>query len=146
MSCVERAFQLFQFHSSGVFGRRFSGHALVEPQSGAYLHCAALAGLVQQQQKVHGMHQVRPFPQQCFAFPQRFPHQAQLAVLQVTQSAVDDARGTAGHSRGEIILLDQERVFAGTCALPRHGYAIDAPADDHHLEALVVQRCSWICS
>ena len=48
-------------------------------------------------------------------------------MLQVTQSAVDDARGTAGYSGGEIILLDQQGVLAGACALPRYGYAVDAP-------------------
>ena len=66
-------------------------------------------------------------------------------MLKVTQPAVDDASGTAGYSRGEIILLDQQRVLARASALPRHSYAVDAPANHHHLKVLAFDRRSRIC-
>ena len=144
MAGVESAFEPLHFHLACVFAARFSCHALVEPQSGAHLQGAALARLIQEQQKLHGMHEVRSLPEQSFPLVQRFPYQAQFAVFEVAQSAVNDARGTAGHSGGKIILLNQQRVLASASALPRHGYAINAPAYHHHLEVLVVQWRSWI--
>jgi hypothetical protein len=90
------------------------------------------------------MHQVRSFPQQVFAFAQRFPYQIELPVFQVTQSAMDDARGTAGYPGSKIVLFHQQRVLPSASALPRHGHAVDAPADHHHLKVLVPQGRSWI--
>jgi hypothetical protein len=58
---------------------------------------------------------------------------------------VNDARGAAGHSGGKIILLNQQSVLASASALPRHGHAINAPADHDHLKVLVIDRRPWIC-
>jgi hypothetical protein len=66
-------------------------------------------------------------------------------VLQVPQSAVDDAGGTAGYSRSEIILFDEQRVFSGASTLPRHSHAIDAAPDNHDLKVLTFQRSPLIC-
>jgi hypothetical protein len=66
-------------------------------------------------------------------------------VFQVTQAAVDYPRGTAGYSRGEIILFDQQRMLAGARALPRYGDTVDAPADYHHLKVLAFEGRSGIC-
>jgi len=66
-------------------------------------------------------------------------------VLQVAKAAVDDARGTAGYSGGEIILFHQKRVLSGASALARYRHAVNAPADYHHLKVLVFQGSSRIC-
>jgi hypothetical protein len=58
---------------------------------------------------------------------------------------VNDARGAAGYSGGEVILFDQQGVFACASALPRHSDAIDAPTNHHHLKVLALQRGSGIC-
>ena len=138
MAGVEGTLHALQFHLAEVV-RFFSGEALVEPQSGAHFHGAALAGLVQQKKKLNGMDQVRALAQQAFPFANRFPNQIDFAVLQVAQAAVNDAGGAAGDAGGEIVLLDQQGAFAGAGAFARHGDAVDAAADDHHLKVLAFQ-------
>ena len=56
---------------------------------------------------MHWMHQVRAFAQQAISLADRIANQIQFTMLQVTQAAVDDACGTAGDARSEVILLDQ---------------------------------------
>ena len=138
MAGVERALDALQFHLTQV-GGFLAGDALVEPQSGAHFHGAALAVLVQQKKKVNGMHQVRSFAQQAFALAHRFPYQIEFTVLEVAQAAVNDASRPAGDARGEIVLLDQQSALAGAGALARHGDAVNAAADDHHLKVLAFQ-------
>jgi len=58
---------------------------------------------------------------------------------------VNDARGTAGHSRGKIVLLNQQRVLSRPGALSRNGHTIDAAANHHHVKVLAVQAGSRIC-
>ena len=84
MPGVQRPLQPLQFHFGGIRARRFSCDTLVEPQSGTHFERTTLTLLVQQQDEVHGMHEVRSFPQQLFAVAQRFPYQIQLPVFQVT--------------------------------------------------------------
>ena len=56
---------------------------------------------------MHWVHQVRAFAKQAISLPYRFANQIQFSMFQVTQAAVDDACGTAGDARSEVILLDQ---------------------------------------
>ena len=86
------------------------------------------------------MHEMRAFAQQSFTLAKRFANQTQLAVLKVAQSPVDDARGTAGDSGSEIILLDQQSCLARAGALPRHRHAMNAPADHHHVKVAAFER------
>jgi hypothetical protein len=91
------------------------------------------------------MHEVRFFPKQLFPLAERFPNQTYFTVLQITQAAVNDARGAAGYSRSEVILLDQQGMFARAGALPRYSDAIDAAANHHYLKVLAFQGSSGIC-
>ena len=102
---VEGALHALEFHLTEVV-RFLPGEALVDPQSGAHFHGAAMAGLIQQKKKLNGMDQVGTLAQQAFPFADRFPHQIDLTVLQVAQSAVNDSGGTAGNAGREVILLD----------------------------------------
>ena len=86
------------------------------------------------------MDEVRSFAQQAFPLAHRFAHQADLAMFEIAQAAVNDARRSAGHAGGEIVLLDQQRALAGAGALARHGHAVNAAANDHHMEMLPIQR------
>ena len=88
------------------------------------------------------MNQVRPFAQQSFSLANRLANQFQFAVLEVTESTVDDASGAAGDARRKIVLFDQQSAFAGHGALPRDCHAVDAATNDHHVEVLVFQRGS----
>jgi hypothetical protein len=87
------------------------------------------------------MHQVRSFPEQSFPLVQRFPYQAQFAVLQVAQSAVNDARGSAGHATSEIVLFHQQGALSRPGTLPRHGHSVDSTSDYYDVETLAVQSC-----
>src|SRR5437868_228501 len=80
-----------------------------------------------------------PRAQQPPPLAQRFGDQAELAMLQVSQPAVNNAGGPAGSAAGEIILLQQQRALARARALARDGDAIDAAADHRHIEALAVE-------
>src|SRR5215467_4123008 len=82
---------------------------------------------------------MRELAQQAFAFKQRFAHQADFTMLQVTQSAMDDPGGTAGGAGGEIILLNQQRALAPLGTLTRNGDTVDAAADHQNVKALVAR-------
>jgi hypothetical protein len=55
---------------------------------------------------------------------------------------VNDPRGAAGHSRGEVVLFDEERALSCPRAFARYGDSIDATADDHYLKVLPFQGWS----
>ena len=101
---------------------------------------AAPAVLVERQQKMYGMHQVRALLQQAPAFQQRLADQSELGMFQVAQPAVDDAGSAAGGAGRKVVLLDQQGATAGAGALPGDGHAIDSAANDDDLKALAFQR------
>ena len=81
--------------------------------------------------------QVRRQPVQDAPLPQRLPDQAELAVLQVAQAAVDQPGGAPRGPRGEVVLLHQ-----GHRETARRGVQGDAragdPAPDHqHVEPVL---------
>ena len=101
---------------------------------------AAAAVLVERQQKMYGMHQVRALPQQAAALQQRLADQPELGVFQVAQPAVDDARRAAGSAGGKVVLLDQQGATPGTGALPGNSHAVNSAANDDDLEPLAFKR------
>ena len=68
--------------------------------------------------------------QQAVALPQGFAHQAELAVLQIPEPAVDHARGIGGRAGGEIGLVQQEAVDAVQGQLAKKSDAVDAAAEN----------------
>ncbi len=86
------------------------------------------------------MYQVGSLFQQTSPLEQRLAHQSDLRMLQVTQTAVDDACSTTGCAGGEIMLLQEKCAPPGPGALPRNGDAIDTAANHDHLEAFVLER------
>src|ERR1700704_2993097 len=77
-------------------------------------------------------------PQQAFALTQRFPHQANFAMFQITQTAVNNPRGPAGGAGRKIILLHQKCSLAPVRALPRNGDSIDSAANHQNVKFLVM--------
>src|SRR5471030_1674058 len=77
--------------------------------------------------------------QQAFAFVQRFTYQGNLAVLKVTQPAMNDSCRTAGGAGTEIILLYEQSAFAMACTLSRDGHAVDAAADHQDFKSPALQ-------
>ena len=80
---------------------------------------------------------MRRLRQQPLAFTQRFAHQTDLSMFQVTQPAVNDSCGAAGGSGGKIILLNQQRALAPLRTLARNGNTVDAAANHQNVKALV---------
>ena len=67
-----------------------------------------------------------------------------FAMLEVSQAAMNDAGGAAGDARGEVILLQQKRAFAGARTFTGDGDAVYAASDDHHVEVLAFERRSGL--
>ena len=82
---------------------------------------------------------MRRVRQQAFAFAQRLAHQPDLSMFQITQSAVNDASGSAGGAGREIVLLNQQRALAPLRTLPSNSDAVDAAADYQNVKSLVLR-------
>src|SRR5205807_8961760 len=93
--------------------------------------------LGQRQQKLQRSHQMRRLHQQALTFTQRLTHQPDLSMFQITQAAVNNARGPAGGAGGKIILLHQQRALAPLRTLARNRDAVNAAANYQNVKALV---------
>ena len=67
---------------------------------------------------------------QHLAFHQGFPDKAELAVLEVTQAAVDQLRGGGRRATREVILLAKKDAEAAARRIPRYAAAVDTAAND----------------
>src|SRR5690349_6512531 len=113
--------------------------ARVQPQPKAHFHRAASAWR-QRQQELQRPYEMRTFRLQSLSLAQRLAHQPDLAVFQVTQAAVNDARRPARRAAGKIVLLHQQSPPARLRTLPRNGDTIDTAAHHGYVKALAVQR------
>jgi len=126
------------FHLAQVTG--FSpGDPLIQPQTCAHLKRAALAVLIEEEKKMDRLHQVRAFAQQSFALADGFPHQVEFAMFKVAQTAVDDASGSAGYTRAEVVLLNQQGALAGAGTLARDRDSIDPSTNDYYMKVLAFE-------
>jgi hypothetical protein len=138
MAGIESALDADHFHLARLV-RFLSRKLLVEPESGAHFHRAALAVLVEQEQEVNRMDEMRALAEQAFALANRFADQVELSMFKISKAAMDDAGGAAGNSRSEIVLFDEQGAFSGAGTLPGYGNAIDPAPNDHHVEMLAIQ-------
>ena len=72
--------------------------------------------------------------QQHFAFAQRLAHQAEFAVFEIAQAAMNELRRRRRGAGGEIVLLDQNDAEAAAGGVARDAGAVDAAADDGEIE------------
>ena len=77
--------------------------------------------------------EVRSQAQQHLALAQRLAHQRDLVVLEVAQTAVDQARGPARGSAADVALVDQEHAQAAKRDVAGDAGAVDARADDREV-------------
>src|ERR1700751_3750590 len=135
MAAVESPLYAHYFHLAQITALS-PGDALIQPQACAHLQGAASAVLIEQEKKMDGLHQVRAFAQQSFAFADGFPDQIEFAMFQVAQAAVNNAGGSAGPSRAEVVLLNQQGAPSGASALARDRDSIDPSTNDNYMKVL----------
>jgi len=78
--------------------------------------------------------EMRRRTQQHLALDQRLADQAEGAVLEIAQAAVDQFGRGRGSRRGEIPLLDQEHGEAPAGGITCDGAAVDPAAHDREIE------------
>src|SRR5581483_343790 len=95
---VERLLQAFLLKFCNGATQVARTRAPVKPKPGSYCESAAAAFAIPCQHKLHGMHQVRVFAEQSSSRTQALADQIDLAVLQVPQSAMNNAGRPAGRA------------------------------------------------
>ena len=63
----------------------------------------------------------------------RFTHQPKLQAFEVTQTAMDQARGTARDARTKIVLFNQSDPQPTVCCKSGNGATIDSPAYNNNV-------------
>ena len=90
--------------------------------------------LVERHDEAERPDEVRRHAQQYFAFGERGAHQAQGALLEIAQPAMDELRGRRRGAGGKVALLDQQHFEAAAGRIARNADAVDAAADDGEIE------------
>ena len=80
--------------------------------------------------KAHGLDDVRSRGHQHFPFQQRFAHQSEMKILEITQTTMDELGAGGGRVRGEVMLLAQRDLEAAPRRIAGDTGAVDAAADD----------------
>src|SRR3546814_1725886 len=83
--------------------------------------------------------------QQNLAFPQRLAHEAELVVLEIAQTAMDELRTRRRSRRAEVVLLAQQDTQATARRVARDPGAIDAAPDDQQVVVVVRHRLPPSC-
>ena len=85
------------------------------------------------------VHQVRRILQQQAALLERFHHQADVSLLEVSHAAVRQLGAAARCPFAEIALLEQQHVVAAAGRVNGHADAGRAATDDNHVPGLAVR-------
>ena len=86
------------------------------------------------QHESHRPHQVRRHAQHHLAFRERLAHETKPAVLEVTQSPVNEFGGGRGRAGSEVALLNQKHAQPTPGRVPRDAGPIDAATNDGKIE------------
>jgi hypothetical protein len=85
--------------------------------------------LIERDQQAVGSDQVRCGVQQALALPEGLADQADLAVLQVADPAVDEAAGGARGAGAQVLGVDQDGAQPAQDGVPGGRRAVDSGAD-----------------
>ncbi len=102
---------------------------IVKQQAEAQEHRRAPSGH-DRQQDARRPDDMRRHTQQHFALVERLAHQAEGAVLEIAQAAVDELGGGRGGAAAEIVHLDQQHPHAAAGGVAGEPGSVDAAADD----------------
>jgi hypothetical protein len=79
------------------------------------------------------------------AFAQRLAHQAELALFQVAQAAVDQFAAGTGGVRGQVVLFAQHHAQATATGVTGDAGAIDAATDHQQVDVVHRVSASRVC-
>src|SRR5690242_16033361 len=111
-----------------------ASQAPVQPEPGADGEGTASAILIESQQKMNWVHQMRTLLQQASPFQQRLANQPELSMFQVAQATVDDAGGAAGGAGREVMLLQQKSAASGKGTFPGYGHTVNSATNHDHVK------------
>ena len=78
--------------------------------------------------------EMRRDSKQCLSLPDRLVNEVQLPVLEISNPAVNEPRGTARRPAREVIALDQGDLEPAHGRVPRHAATGNPAADDQQVE------------
>jgi hypothetical protein len=114
-------------------GQKFAPRQpVVQEQAGPDQQRRALAGVVRHDE-AQRPHDVRRAAQQQFAFDQCLAHQAELAMLEIAQAAVNQLARGGRRVRGEVVFFAQHHAQAAAGGVARDAGAVDPAADYQHI-------------
>jgi hypothetical protein len=126
-------------HSPAGDGRAPQGQGVVQGHPQAEHGEGGAAVPVSGEEELHRAAEVGGGGEQVAPLAQPFPHQLEVAVLQVSQPSVDELRGVAGGLAGKVAVLAQGHAEAAQGRVPGHRRAGGAAPDHQDVEALVGQ-------
>ena len=86
------------------------------------------------QQKAHRPDHMRGHAQQHFAFAERFAHQPECVLLQITQTAMDQLAGRRRGAGAEVVALDKQHAQTAARGVAGQAGSIDAATDNGEVE------------
>src|SRR5205807_8300010 len=116
---------------------------VVQPHAGAQLPGGYAGAAVGGEQKGERADQVGREAQQHAPFVTRLEHQTKIAVLEVPEAAVDQARRVRRRARTEVAFLHQGDTQAAQRRVARDAGAGDAPADDEDIHRRLAHGCEY---
>jgi hypothetical protein len=122
-----------EIDDAGAVQNLATAKAVVEEQAEPQLPRRPHAAVVRQD-KPQRADDMRRHAQQHLALCQRLAHQAEGALLQIPQSAVDQLGRGRRRGRAEVVLLDEENAKPATCGIARDTGTVDAAANDRKVE------------
>ena len=113
---------------------------IVEPESGKKLPARDARASIHRPGEGKWPYEVRCDAEQDPPLAARFPHEAQVPVLEVAHAAVHESRRAARSSAGKVVALDQRHSQATKGGVACHAGAGDAAPDDQHVEHALTKR------
>ncbi len=112
------------------------GEGVIEHEPGGELPAGDASALVDGPDEGEGPDEVGSEPQEAIALDAGLEDEAEVAVLEVADAAVDEAGGAAGGAGGEVLALDEGDAQAPEGGIASGARAGDAAADDEDIELL----------
>ena len=112
---------------------------IVGPETRRELEPPDRAALVDREDELLRLHEVRGEPPQASTLPTPLQHQPDVALLEVAESSVDQLRRPARGARGEVGVLDQRGPDPAHRRVARDTGAVDAASDHEEIERLAAE-------